>query len=103
SFIGSMVIGDQIKEDAKETITQLHQAGVEHIVMLTGDSKAVAESVAKEIGIKEVYAELLPQDKVAKLEEIMQRKQPSEKVAFVGDGINDTPVLARSDIGFAMG
>lgn len=71
--------------------------------MLTGDSRAVGEAVAKEIGIDEVHAELLPQDKVTKLEEVLARKRKGEKVIFVGDGINDTPVLARSDIGMAMG
>lgn len=103
AFVGSIVIGDQIKAGVKESIAKLHEAGIKHVVMLTGDAKPVAEAVAKEIGIDEVHAELLPQDKVAILEKLMQQKQPNEKVAFVGDGINDTPVLARSDIGFAMG
>lgn len=102
-WAGALLIADTLKRDAVEAVAQLKQAGIERIVMLTGDSQAVAGAVAKEAGIKEVHAELLPQDKVAKLEEILQQKGAKEKVAFVGDGINDTPVLARADIGFAMG
>lgn len=102
-WAGSLLIADALKEDTVAAVAQLKQMGVERIVMLTGDSRAVAEAVAQEVGIQEVHAGLLPQDKVAKLEEILQQKQPKEKVAFVGDGINDTPVLARADIGFAMG
>ncbi len=102
-FAGYILIADAIKEDAAEGIALMKEKGVKHIIMLTGDSKAVGAAVAKKLGIDEFYAELLPQDKVEKMEEIMARKGPKEKVAFVGDGINDTPVLARSDIGIAMG
>ncbi len=102
-YVGHILIADAIKEDAAAGIALMKEKGVEHVIMLTGDSKAVGEAVAKKLGIDEFYAELLPQDKVEKMEEIMARKGPKEKVAFVGDGINDTPVLARSDIGIAMG
>ena len=102
-YAGVMVIGDQMKDDAKATVQQLKAAGVRQITMLTGDSKTVADQVGQALGIDEVYAELLPQDKVAQIEAIMERKTAKEKVVFVGDGINDTPVLARADIGIAMG
>lgn len=102
-YAGVIVIGDQIKDDAKATVQQLKAAGVRQITMLTGDSKTVADQVGQALGIDEVYAELLPQDKVAQIEAIMERKTAKEKVVFVGDGINDTPVLARADIGIAMG
>ncbi len=102
-YAGHILIADAIKEDAAAGIALMKEKGVQHVIMLTGDSKSVGEAVAKELGIDEFYAELLPQDKVDKMEEIMARKGPKEKVAFVGDGINDTPVLARSDIGIAMG
>ena len=102
-YAGHILIADAIKEDAAAGIALMKEKGVQHVIMLTGDSKLVGEAVAKELGIDEFYAELLPQDKVEKMEEIMARKGPKEKVAFVGDGINDTPVLARSDIGIAMG
>ncbi|WP_211249891.1 heavy metal translocating P-type ATPase [Carnobacterium funditum] len=102
-YAGYILIADAIKEDAAEGIAIMKEKGVQHIIMLTGDSKTVGEAVARKLGIDEFYAELLPQDKVEKMEEIMARKGPKEKVAFVGDGINDTPVLARSDIGIAMG
>jgi len=101
-YAGHILIADAIKEDAKETIAQLKAKGI-RTIMLTGDSRTVGEAVGREIGIDEVYAELLPQDKVTKLEEVMARKKKNEKVIFVGDGINDTPVLARADIGIAMG
>ena len=102
-YAGVIVIGDQMKDDAKATVQQLKAAGVRQITMLTGDSKTVADQVGQALGIDEVYAELLPQDKVAQIEAIMERKTAKEKVVFVGDGINDTPVLARADIGIAMG
>lgn len=102
-YLGHLLIADAIKEDAAAGIQALKEQGIKHIIMLTGDSKAVGDAVAKKLGITEVYCDLLPQDKVTKLEEILARKQKNEKVAFVGDGINDTPVLARSDIGIAMG
>ena len=103
AYAGYLLIADTIKEDAAEGIALMKEKGVEHIIMLTGDSKAVAEAVGSKLGIDEIYSELLPQDKVEKMEEIMAHKNKKEKVAFVGDGINDTPVLARSDIGIAMG
>lgn len=103
AYAGYLLIADTIKEDAAEGIALMKEKGVEHIIMLTGDSKAVAEAVGSKLGIDEIHSELLPQDKVEKMEEIMVRKNKKEKVAFVGDGINDTPVLARSDIGIAMG
>ena len=102
-YAGSLLIADAIKEDAAAAIATMKEQGVEHIIMLTGDAQSVGDAVAKKLGISEVYSELLPQDKVEKFEEILARKGKKEKVAFVGDGINDTPVLARSDIGFAMG
>lgn len=102
-YEGHIVISDMIKEHAKESIAKLKHAGVKKTVMLTGDAKNVALSVAKELGIDEVYSELLPGDKVTKVEELLENKAPKEKLAFVGDGINDAPVLSRADIGIAMG
>lgn len=101
-YAGYILIADAIKADAKATIAGLKARGI-RTIMLTGDSRAVGEAVAKEIGIDEIHAELLPQDKVTKLEQVLASKRKGEKVIFVGDGINDTPVLARSDIGMAMG
>lgn len=102
-YEGHILISDVVKPTAKEAIAALHRAGIKKTIMLTGDSKAVAEQVAAELGIDEVYSELLPGDKVAKVEEILEKKGDKEKLAFVGDGINDAPVLARADIGIAMG
>ena len=102
-YAGHIVISDAIKEHSKEAISRLKNAGVKKTIMLTGDAKPVAETVAKELDIDEVYSELLPADKVAKVEEILAAKAPEEKLAFVGDGINDAPVLSRADIGIAMG
>ncbi|MHC1714502.1 MAG: heavy metal translocating P-type ATPase [Acidaminococcaceae bacterium] len=102
-YEGHIVIADEIKTDAAKTIKALKAEGVKQTVMLTGDKKSVGEQVAKELGIDQVYTELLPGDKVQKLEEIMARKSKKGKVAFVGDGVNDAPVLARSDVGIAMG
>ena len=102
-YAGYLLIADAIKEDAAAAIATMKELGIKHIIILTGDAKAVGDAIAKKLGITEVYSELLPQDKVAKFEEILSRKKKNEKVAFVGDGINDTPVLARSDIGIAMG
>ena len=102
-YAGNIVISDKIKEDAKKTIEELKKNNIKQTVMLTGDKKSVGESVAKQIGIDKVYAELLPQDKVKKVEELLKTKSPKGKLAFVGDGINDAPVLAMSDIGIAMG
>lgn len=102
-YAGHIVISDLLKPHAKEAISELKKHGISHTVMLTGDAKAVADSVAKELGISEVYSELLPGDKVAKVEELLSLKTEKEKLAFVGDGINDAPVLSRADIGIAMG
>ena len=102
-YAGYIVIADEIKTDAAKTIKYLKAEGVKQTVMLTGDKKSVGEQVAKELGIDQVYTELLPGDKVQKLEAIMARKSKKGKVAFVGDGVNDAPVLARSDVGIAMG
>lgn len=100
--IGYLIISDKIKDDAKATITALKAKGIK-TVLLTGDSKSVADKVASTLGLDEVYSELLPQDKVSKLEEIMSKQPKGDATAFVGDGINDAPVIARSDIGIAMG
>lgn len=102
-YEGYILISDRIKATAKEAIHALKKAGIERTIMLTGDSKTVADSVAKELGIDEVYSELLPSDKVAKVEELLAKKSRKSKLAFVGDGINDAPVLSRVDIGIAMG
>lgn len=102
-FAGSIVIADKIKEDAKQTIQGLKRNNVSKTVILTGDKKEMAEKVAKQIEIDEVYTDLLPDQKVEKVEELMKQKTEKGKLAFVGDGINDAPVLAISDIGIAMG
>ena len=102
-YAGHILISDVIKPHAKEAIKELKKAGVTKTVMLTGDRKNVADAVASELGIKEVYSELLPADKVAKVEELLANKEGKDKLAFVGDGINDAPVLSRADIGIAMG
>ena len=102
-YAGHIVISDTIKENAHKAIAALKKAGVKKTVMLTGDAYPVAKAVAEELGIDEFYSELLPGDKVSKVEEIMLTKGEKEKLAFVGDGINDAPVLARADIGIAMG
>ncbi len=102
-YEGHIVISDVIKPTAKDAIKALHKAGVAKTIMLTGDAKNVADQVAAELGIDEVYSELLPADKVAKVEQILASKGAKEKLAFVGDGINDAPVLSRADIGIAMG
>lgn len=102
-YAGHALISDKLKPYAKEAIEELKKAGVTKTVMLTGDAVNVAEQVAKELGIREVYSELLPGDKVAKVEELLAEKNERDKLAFVGDGINDAPVLSRADIGIAMG
>ncbi|AVX32039.1 Cd2+/Zn2+-exporting ATPase [Carboxydocella thermautotrophica] len=102
-YAGYIRLADQLKPDAKQAINSLRQLGIRRLVMLTGDSQAAARQVAEQLGITEVKAELLPQDKVVWLEKIEQEKTAQGKVAFVGDGINDAPVLARADIGIAMG
>ncbi|MGN0153695.1 MAG: heavy metal translocating P-type ATPase [Lachnospiraceae bacterium] len=102
-YAGHILISDIIKPHAKEAIQALNKAGIYKTVMLTGDAKKAAEQVAKELEISEVYSELLPADKVSKVEELLETKREKEKLAFVGDGINDAPVLSRADIGIAMG
>ncbi len=102
-YAGHILISDMIKPHAKDAISALHSSGVEKTVMLTGDAKKVADQVANTLGIDEVYSELLPSDKVEKVESILEGKQYKGKLAFVGDGINDAPVLSRADIGIAMG
>lgn len=103
TYVGHLVIADEVKDDAAAAIQALKKLGIRKTVMLTGDAKAVGEAVGRELGIDEVYAELLPQDKVERLEQLDAAKSPKEKMVFVGDGINDTPVLARADVGVAMG
>ena len=102
-FAGAIVISDTVKDGAEEAIKRMKQAGVKKCVMLTGDRKEAAESVAAPLGIDEVYAELLPGDKVVKVEKLLENQRDKEKLAFAGDGINDAPVLTRADIGIAMG
>ena len=102
-YAGHILISDIIKPHAKEAIAELKKAGISKTIMLTGDSKRVADQVAGELGIQEVYSELLPADKVSRVEELLNQKSEKDKLAFVGDGINDAPVLSRADIGIAMG
>lgn len=102
-YIGYIVISDEVKEDSAQAIKELKAANIKQTVMLTGDNKSIGSKVAKELGLDKVYAELLPADKVEKLEELFSQKSKKGKLAFVGDGINDAPVLARADIGIAMG
>ena len=102
-YAGHILISDIIKPHAKEAIAELKKAGISKTVMLTGDSKRVADQVAGDLGIQEVYSELLPADKVSRVEELLNQKSEKAKLAFVGDGINDAPVLSRADIGIAMG
>lgn len=103
NYLGSIVLFDKLKEDAKNIVSELKTVGVSKVVMLTGDSKAVAQRIAEKLSIKEVYSELLPSDKVDKIEQIFSGMSKKGRLAFVGDGINDAPVLARADIGIAMG
>lgn len=102
-YEGHILIADREKPNSKEAIAQLHRMGIKETVMLTGDTKKVADQVAQNLGISTVYSELLPGDKVAKVEELLSKKHSKEALAFVGDGINDAPVLSRADIGIAMG
>ena len=102
-YAGHIVISDVVKPNAKAAIAALHKAGVEKTVMLTGDAKKVADAVAAELGVDEVHSELLPGDKVAQVEQLLGGQRGKAKLAFVGDGINDAPVLSRADIGIAMG
>ena len=102
-YVGHIVIADVVKPEAKQAISMLHDAGVTKTVMLTGDRAEVAQAVARDLGIDEVHAQLLPQEKVSEIEKLLAREGKKEKLAFVGDGINDAPVLTRADIGIAMG
>ena len=102
-FTGYIVISDEIKKDAKKAIKDLKDIGIKKSVMLTGDVEKVAKKVGEELGLDEIYSNLLPQDKVSKFEEIIKNKNSKGNVVFVGDGINDAPVLARADVGIAMG
>lgn len=101
--LGTIIVSDSIKKDAKKAIEELHRHGIRKTVLLTGDKDSVGQSTAKALGIDKAYTELLPQDKVTLLEKIMKTKMPKTTLAYVGDGINDAPVLARADVGIAMG
>ena len=102
-YAGCILISDEVKADSKAAIAALKQAGIEKTVMLTGDDEKIGTAVADALGLDEVCAQLLPNQKVEKLEELDKKKRPGSKLAFVGDGINDAPVLARADVGIAMG
>lgn len=102
-YVGSLEVADVIKEDSKEAVSDLRAAGVQKIVMLTGDARRVGEGVARELGLDDVKTELLPQDKLEEVEKLKTELDGQDKLAFVGDGLNDTPVLAQSDVGIAMG
>ncbi|NJE00156.1 cadmium-translocating P-type ATPase [Thermococcus sp. LS1] len=102
-YAGYLAISDEIKEDAPKAIRELKRLGVKKVIMVTGDNRDVAEEIARQIGVDGFYAELLPEDKVKVIEELEKKKAPNEKIVFVGDGINDAPVLARADVGVAMG
>jgi Cd2+/Zn2+-exporting ATPase len=103
AYLGYLLISDQLKPDSAQAIRQLKNLGVSKTVMLTGDSKSVGEAVAQELGLDQVYTQLLPGDKVDRLEELLAQESGGKKLAFVGDGINDAPVLTRADVGIAMG
>ena len=102
-YLGHIVISDEVKDDAKQAVSALKAQGVRKTVMLTGDAKTVGEAVARDLGLDEVHTQLLPGEKVAKVEALLEQKSSKGKLAFVGDGINDAPVLSRADIGIAMG
>lgn len=102
-YLGNLIIADEIKEDAKKTVEELNNLGIKNVVMLTGDNRKIGENVASKLNISKVFTDLLPLGKVEKMEEFLKNKSTNGKVLFVGDGINDAPVLARSDIGVAMG
>jgi Cd2+/Zn2+-exporting ATPase len=103
NYAGYITIGDEIKADTENALKLLKQQGVEHVVMLTGDNTRAADTVANRLGIDSFYADLLPEDKVSIFEELIKQSKGKGKIAFVGDGINDAPVLARADVGVAMG
>jgi Cd2+/Zn2+-exporting ATPase len=103
NYAGYLTIGDEIRPDAERAIRGLRENGVEHIAMLTGDNICAAEAVSKRLGLDRFYANLLPEDKVRIFEKIEKENQNKRKIAFVGDGINDAPVIARADVGVAMG
>ena len=103
AYAGHILISDVVKPTASQAIREMHEAGIRKTVVLTGDAQAAAEAVAKNLGVDEVRSELLPADKVTAVEELLARKSAKEVLAFVGDGINDAPVLSRADIGIAMG
>ncbi len=103
AYAGHILIADQIKPGAKKALADLRAAGVDRTVMLTGDNSAVAQAVAGELGLDQVYSDLLPEDKVRQVEDLLARQRPGKKLAFVGDGVNDAPVLSRADVGVAMG
>ncbi len=103
AYAGYILISDRIKPNAKAAVERLKAAGVKQVIMLTGDARNVAEAVAGEIGVDIVKSELLPADKVAEVEKLLASKEDKERLAFVGDGINDAPVLSRADLGIAMG
>ena len=102
-YMGNLIIADEIKEDAKKTVEELNNLGIKNVVMLTGDNRKIGENVASKLNISKVFTDLLPLGKVEKMEEFLKNKSTNGKVLFVGDGINDAPVLARADIGVAMG
>ena len=102
-YAGHLVISDEIKPDAADAIRQLRGLGISKTVMLTGDAKEIGIQTANQLGMDEVYTQLLPADKVDRMEELLRDKQPNRKLLFVGDGINDAPVLTRADLGIAMG
>ena len=103
AYAGHILIADIMKPTSKEAVSELKKYGIKETIMLTGDIDRVARKAAEEIGVDQVYSELLPADKVAKVEELLAKKGQKEKLAFVGDGINDAPVLSRADVGIAMG
>jgi Cd2+/Zn2+-exporting ATPase len=103
AYMGYLTLTDEIKADAKRTVTGLKKSGVKKIVMLSGDKKSTAEAVGSQLGIDEVWAQLLPQDKVAKVEELLKEKEKAGTLLFAGDGINDAPALTRADVGISMG
>ena len=103
NMLATFIISDEIKDNAQKAMIELKEIGVKKLVMLTGDNKLVGETIARQLGLDEVYAELLPDQKVEKLEMLEKQKTTKGKLLFVGDGINDAPVLARADVGVAMG